>query len=95
MAADRSDRRAAILAINYSMVFWSEVVYHIGPRGGFAGDDHRLSDLSWRGSSSRTNASQSSRSQRSAIGIVGVAVIFIDQLRVQNLMAFLGSVGGS
>jgi len=28
-----------------------------------------------------------------AIGIVGVAVIFIDQLRVQSLMAFLGSVG--
>jgi drug/metabolite transporter (DMT)-like permease len=28
-----------------------------------------------------------------AIGIVGVAVIFIDQLKVQNLMAFLGCVG--
>jgi len=27
------------------------------------------------------------------IGIAGVAVIFIDQLKVQNLMAFLGSVG--
>lgn len=27
------------------------------------------------------------------MGIVGVAVIFIDQLKVQNLMAFLGSVG--
>ena len=27
------------------------------------------------------------------LGIVGVAVIFIDQLKVQNLMAFLGSVG--
>lgn len=28
-----------------------------------------------------------------AIGIVGVAVIFNDQLRVQNVMAFMGSVG--
>lgn len=27
------------------------------------------------------------------MGIVGVAVIFIDQLKVQNLMAFLGSLG--
>lgn len=27
------------------------------------------------------------------LGIVGVTVIFIDQLKVQNLMAFLGSVG--
>ncbi len=27
------------------------------------------------------------------LGIIGVAVIFIDQLKVQNLMAFLGSVG--
>ena len=27
------------------------------------------------------------------IGIVGVAVIFIDQLKIQNLLAFLGSVG--
>ncbi len=27
------------------------------------------------------------------LGIVGVAVIFIDQLKVQSLMAFLGSVG--
>ncbi|MEP6944640.1 MAG: EamA family transporter [Acidobacteriota bacterium] len=28
-----------------------------------------------------------------ALGILGVAVIFIDQLKVQNLMAFLGCVG--
>jgi drug/metabolite transporter (DMT)-like permease len=28
-----------------------------------------------------------------AIGIVGVAIIFIDQLKVQSLMAFLGSIG--
>jgi drug/metabolite transporter (DMT)-like permease len=78
-------------SINYSLVFWSEV--HI--TSGLAAvlqamitvfglvlawiflPDERITKL---------------KIAAVAIGIIGVAVIFFDQLRVQSLMAFLGSV---
>ena len=79
-------------SINYSMVFWSEVYITSGLAAVLQATitvfglvlawiflpNERITKL---------------KITAVAIGIVGVAVIFIDQLRVQNLMAFLGSVG--
>jgi drug/metabolite transporter (DMT)-like permease len=79
-------------SINYSMVFWSEVYITSGLAAVLQATitvfglvlawiflpNERITKL---------------KITAVVIGIVGVAVIFIDQLRVQNLMAFLGSVG--
>lgn len=79
-------------SINYSMVFWSEQYITSGLAAVLQATitvfglvlawiflpDERITKL---------------KITAVAIGIVGVAVIFIDQLKVQSLMAFLGSVG--
>lgn len=78
-------------SINYSMVFWSEVYITSGLAAVLQATitvfglvlawiflpDERITKL---------------KITAVAIGIVGVAVIFVDQLKVQSLMAFLGSV---
>lgn len=79
-------------SINYSLVFWSEVYITSGLAAVLQAmitvfglilawiflPNERITKL---------------KIIAVAIGIVGVAVIFIDQLKVQSLMAFLGSVG--
>ncbi len=79
-------------SINYSLVFWSEVHITSGLAAvlqamitvfglilaWFLLPNERITKL---------------KIFAVCLGIVGVAVIFIDQLKVQNLMAFLGSVG--
>lgn len=79
-------------SINYSLVFWSEVYITSGLAAVLQAmitvfglilawiflPNERITKL---------------KITAVAIGIVGVAVIFIDQLKVQSLMAFLGSVG--
>ena len=78
-------------SINYSMVFWSEVYITSGLAAVLQATITVFGlALAWiflpneRITKLKITAV--------AIGIIGVAVIFIDQLRVQNLMAFLGSV---
>ncbi|MEQ1606849.1 MAG: EamA family transporter [Pyrinomonadaceae bacterium] len=79
-------------SINYSLVFWSEVYITSGLAAVLQAmitvfglilawiflPNERITKL---------------KITAVAIGIIGVAVIFIDQLKVQSLMAFLGSVG--
>ena len=79
-------------SINYSLVFWSEVYITSGLAAVLQAmitvfglvlawiflPNERITKL---------------KVIAVAIGIVGVAVIFLDQLKVQSLMAFLGSVG--
>jgi drug/metabolite transporter (DMT)-like permease len=78
-------------SINYSLVFWSEVYITSGLAAVLQAmitvfglvlawiflPDERITKL---------------KMAAVAIGIIGVSVIFFDQLKVQNLMAFLGSV---
>lgn len=78
-------------SINYSLVFWSEVYITSGLAAVLQAmitvfglvlawiflPDERITKL---------------KMAAVAIGIIGVAVIFLDQLKVQSLMAFLGSV---
>ena len=84
MAADRPDRRPAIFD-QLQLRLLERAVYHVGPRGGAAGDDHRLRPCCSHGYSCRTSASRRRRSLPLLLGIVGVAVIFIDQLRDREL----------
>lgn len=79
-------------SINYSLVFWSEVYITSGLAAVLQAmimvfglvlawiflPNERITKL---------------KIIAVTIGIIGVAVIFIDQLRVQSLMAFYGSVG--
>ncbi len=79
-------------SINYSLVFWSEVYITSGLAAVLQAmitvfglvlawiflPNERVTKL---------------KIMAVGIGIIGVAVIFIDQLKVQSLMAFLGSVG--
>lgn len=79
-------------SINYSLVFWSEV--HI--TSGLAAVLQAMITvfgllLAWI----FLPAERITRRKIAAvtIGIAGVATIFVDQLRVQSFMAFVGSVG--
>lgn len=79
-------------SINYSLVFWSEV--HI--TSGLAAVLQAVITvfgliLAWFFLPNERITKL--KIFAVCLGIVGVAVIFIDQLKVQNLMAFLGSVG--
>lgn len=79
-------------SINYSLVFWSEV--HI--TSGLAAVLQSMITvfglvLAWIFLPNERITAQ--KLIAVAIGIVGVTVIFIDQLRVENWMAFLGCVG--
>ncbi|MEP7074312.1 MAG: EamA family transporter [Acidobacteriota bacterium] len=79
-------------AINYSMVFWSEV--HI--TSGLAAVLQATITvfgliLAWFFLPNERITPQ--KIIAVVIGIIGVTVIFIDQLRVENWMAFLGCVG--
>ena len=92
MAADRADGRAAVFdQLQHGLL--ERAVHYVGPRGGPAGDDPGL----WPGARvdifARRADHASKRSLPSCSAIVGVAVIFIDQLRVENWMAFAGCVG--
>lgn len=79
-------------SINYSLVFWSEVYI----TSGLAAVLQAMITvfgliLAWIFLPNEQITKR--KIVAVAIGIIGVAVIFIDQLKVQSLMAFLGSVG--
>lgn len=79
-------------SINYSMVFWGEV--HI--TSGLAAVLQAMITVFGLGLAWLFLPNERITKLKTfavVLGIVGVAVIFIDQLRVQDLMAFLGCVG--
>lgn len=79
-------------SINYSMVFWSEQYIS----SGLAAVLQAMITvfgliLAWYFLPNENITKL--KAFAVALGIIGVAVIFIDQLKVQNLMAFLGCLG--
>jgi drug/metabolite transporter (DMT)-like permease len=79
-------------AINYSMVFWSEVYITSGLAAVLQATITLFGLLlAWFFLPNEKITPQ--KMIAVTIGIAGVAVVFIDQLRVENWMSFLGCVG--
>jgi uncharacterized membrane protein len=89
--ADSLDRYFAVLDQLQPRLL-ERTAHHIGARGGAPVDDHCLWAFTSLDLPPRRADNKAEDIRCIQLGIIGVAIIFIDQLKVQSFLAFLGCV---